>query len=291
MEYLSRYTRFRAYQLGNEGSSFSYFDGTRFTLIEARITEKNASSIVNELKLCNNKERIDCLHITSWDTDHCSKGDLEEIIKYLKPDRIEYPGYSPHTDSGKECLAIVRKHNNPVKIDPSYVHSLNPANNWTYRDVLYDNRKNHEEPNNNSSVRFFRSGSFTVLSLGDLENVEIANYLIGTGSIINNEVDVMILAHHGADNGFTSQKFIQAISPKVAICTSNYDNQYEHPKQEIRDLLYENEVTLYTTKTGDVVIESTDLHKTNYRSINLITNSTEVSSVKEFTTKRYDTWR
>jgi len=129
------------------------------------------------------------------------------------------------------------------------------------------------------------------LSLGDLEKEEIANYLLSTGDLIKKEVDVMILAHHGADNGFTSPRFIQAISPKVAICTSNYDNQYEHPKQEIRNLLYENEVTLYTTKTGDVVIESTDLHETNYRCVNLKSDSTEVSSVKGFTTKRYDSWK
>ena len=32
------YTRFRAYQLGNAGSSFSYYADGHFTLIEARLT-------------------------------------------------------------------------------------------------------------------------------------------------------------------------------------------------------------------------------------------------------------
>lgn len=47
-----RMTRFRAYQLGNAGSSFSYFNGSQFTLLEARYNEVNEPSIKQELKLC-----------------------------------------------------------------------------------------------------------------------------------------------------------------------------------------------------------------------------------------------
>ena len=290
MEYKSLNTRFRAYQLGSEGSSFSYFDGSTFTLIEARVTETSATSIMAELKACG-KSSIDCLHITSWDTDHCSKNDLELIIEKLKPTRIEYPGYEPHTDSGKECLVIVEEHNNANKIDKPHVSGLNNATNWTYRNIMYNNPKDYENANDNSTVKLFRTGAFTVLSLGDVEKSEIADYLLRTGDIIKNEVDVMILAHHGADNGFTSKGFIQGVSPKVAICTSNYDNQYDHPKPEIRGLLYDNGVTLYTTKTGDVVIKTIGDNTIAYKAINLKANSTEVSSDKDFNTKRYDRWQ
>ena len=42
--------------------------------------------------------------------------------------------------------------------------------------------------------------------------------------IIANEVDVLILAHHGADNGFTTTDFLRAVNPKVAICACDWDN-------------------------------------------------------------------
>jgi len=290
MDYKSLNTRFRAYQLGSEGSSFSYFDGSSFTLIEARVTETNARTITAELKACR-KSSIDCLHITSWDTDHCTTKDLELIIQKLKPTKIEFPGYAPHTDNGKECLKIVQKHQNSKKIDREYVSGLSNATNWNYNHLMYNNPKTYDNANDNSTIKLFRTGAFTVLSLGDVEKVEIADYLLRTGDIIKNEVDIMILAHHGADNGFTSEKFIKAVSPKVAICTSNYDNQYDHPKQEIRDLLYENGVTLYTTKTGDVVIKTIGDNTIAYKAINLKANSTEVSSDKDFNTKRYDKWK
>lgn len=47
----------------------------------------------------------------------------------------------------------------------------------------------------------------------------------------------MILAHHGADNGFTTKKFIEELNPSVAICSSNYDNEYDHPREEIRKIV------------------------------------------------------
>jgi competence protein ComEC len=45
----------------------------------------------------------------------------------------------------------------------------------------------------------------------------------------------MILAHHGADNGFTTKSFLAHIDPALAICSSDYDNQYAPPCEEIRE--------------------------------------------------------
>ena len=50
---MSKITRFRAYQLGTPGSSFSYSVDDHFTLIEARITTKSMLGISAELKLLN----------------------------------------------------------------------------------------------------------------------------------------------------------------------------------------------------------------------------------------------
>lgn len=59
-------TRFLAYQLGEPGSSFSYFADEHFTLIEAKLTDRSYSSLEAELEACG-KTSIDTLHITSWD--------------------------------------------------------------------------------------------------------------------------------------------------------------------------------------------------------------------------------
>lgn len=99
-------TRFRAYQLGNAGSSFSYFNGEFFTLIEARYNETNEDSIKQELKLCD-VTKINNLHITSWDRDHCSPSQLEKILAEFKPNKIEYPGYILTQRQGKRAWKLL----------------------------------------------------------------------------------------------------------------------------------------------------------------------------------------
>ena len=289
----SKITRFRAYQLGNAGSSFSYFNGATFTLIEARYTEVNAETIAAELAICK-KTTIDTLHITSWDQDHCSPAQLEEIISKYSPTKIEYPGYKPHTDAGKSSLSIIKSANlakkSPpkiVRVDPEYISSLDAAEEYGYKNIIHHPKYiDPDNSNNNSTVQHFRSGSFNVLSLGDVESENIAAGLRRMKSI-SREVDVMVLAHHGADNGFTTSSFLKAVRPTVAIATADYGNKFEHPKQEIRDILHKNDIQLFTTKTGDVVIYSTNGHRGHYRVVNLKAGSTEISSQYDYCAKKF----
>jgi competence protein ComEC len=134
-------------------------------------------------------------------------------------------------------------------------------------------------------VKLFRGGCFNVLSLGDVEDSKIGARLRRC-RILTSETDVMILAHHGADNGFTTKNFLRHIDPSVAVCSSNFDNQYDHPRQEIRDLLHEEGIRLMTTKTGDVIIWSIGDHTGVYEVVNLKTKSTEVSSIATFVSKK-----
>lgn len=280
----SIYTRFRAYQLDSAGSSFSYFSGDKFVLIEGRYCEANESSIKQELKICG-LDKISTLHITSWDQDHCSPSQLIKILDVFRPAKVEYPGYNPHTDSGRESLEIIKTYKAKsssslvVAITPDYIESLEKASSYGYRNIMYWPKEiDAEKANNNSTVKQFRSGSFNVLSLGDVESTQISSYLRRTRSIYS-EVDVMIMAHHGADNGFTNSAFLKAVKPSLAIATSNYGNQFDHPRPEIRDLLHKHEVRLFTTKTGDVIVKSIGNHTDQFEVINLKAGNTEISSL------------
>jgi competence protein ComEC len=295
MSLLQKHTRFRAYQLGNAGSSFSYCNGTTFTLIEARLTDASKPSLLKELSIFD-KTTIDNLHITSWDADHCSPSELVTILNEFKPKKIEFPGYEPSTDTGKKCLAYINQYKDIYlkqsktitlsKVTPQFLSELSNAQNGLgYSDIYYHPHKVYENSNNNSLVKLFRSGSFTVLSLGDVELPEIAD-IIMNGEIARTQVDVMILAHHGADNGFTTDKFIKAINPKMTVCSSNYDNQFEHPKQEIKDLLYQNGIKNFTSKTGDVIVKSINNHIGEFCVVNLISGNEAISSTYNYKSKR-----
>lgn len=288
----SKSTRFRAYQISSAGSSFSYFNGSEFTLLEARLNQTNTPNIIQEMRYCG-VTQIHNLHITSWDRDHCHPDELQDILEKFSPKKIEYPGYDPHTESGRESLKLISNYKRRcftpdkiIKVCPKYISSLEPAEKYGYRDILHHPKMlDDRSANNNSTIKHFRSGSFNTLSLGDVECNNIASGLRRQRSITN-EVDVMILAHHGASNGFTTSAFIKHVKPTIAIASSNYCNQYEHPKQDIRDLLHKNYVKLFTTKTGDVVIFSTGSHTGHYRVVNLKAGSTEVSSQYDYYAKK-----
>lgn len=297
MKLLSKITRFRAYQLGAEGSSYSYFNGEIFTLIEARYNDVNEPNIKDELKNCS-KTTIDTLHITSWDQDHCTPLDLENIFKDFKPKKIEYPGYEPHTDTGKESLKLIKSYKQKSKqskdnltvvtkkIDPAYIKSLDGAEKLTYHDIFYNPKKIYtDSSNNNSTIKFLRSGAFNVASMGDVEDNNISSRL-RRSNVFSSEVDVLVLPHHGANNGFITNNFLKKTKPTVAICTSNYDNQYDHPTKEVTDALSKNRIPYFTTKTGDVIIKSIEHHTNKYQVLNLVKNNEKLSSEEVFIAKK-----
>lgn len=289
-------TRFRAYHLGCSGSSFSYFADGRFTMIEGRLTEDSRAQVEREMDICGIDEATS-LHITSWDADHCNKYELPELLNLIRPRRIECPGYNPVKDygHGEDCLKIIAEYRSrrrntgfvPVirHITPAYIQGLDRASALAFNNMFYNPYHIVENANDNSSVQLFRQGSFNVLSLGDVEDPLIGARLRRC-RILTSETDVMILAHHGADNGFTTKKFLRHIDPTVAICSSNYDNQYDHPRQEIRDILHEGGIRLTTTKTGDVIVKSVENHTGIYDVVNLMAKSTEVSSTARFVSKK-----
>jgi competence protein ComEC len=164
------WTRFRAYQLGEPGSSFSYFADEHFTLIEAKLTERSYASLAAELKACG-KTTIDTLHITSWDQDHCNLKELQEILSTLQPRKIEYPGYAHDSENHKNCLREILRYRDARRkaalsmiarrIDPPYVKNLEEAKDLGYNDIIFHPKEEFPGSNDNSTVKLYRAGCST----------------------------------------------------------------------------------------------------------------------------------
>lgn len=285
---MAHYTRFRSYQLPNPGSSFSYSVEKNFTLIEARYNEINAPHIQWELNNLGIKY-IDTLHITSWDKDHCNYDELCIILRDFLPTYIEYPSETPTTDNGIKSLSTIREY---VR-GRDYAHGIckTPSSVIDEEklplkgiDIFYNPIVNGTKSNDNSLVKLFRFGSFQVLSLGDCEDGEIAKRLMND-AILKSEVDIMILAHHGADNGFTTTEFLKAINPKVCVCSSDYGNEYDHPRDIIRARCISLGIPLYTTKRGDIIAQTID--PKHFKVSNYVNNNEAKVSVRTFSNR---TW-
>lgn len=288
-------TRFRAYQLGCPGSSFSFFANGQFTVLEGRLTDYSRKSLIYEMARCG-VECASTLHITSWDADHCNAKEINDLLGLIRPAKIECPGYDPHTANAMTCIEVINTYraarvrsNRPAEvrlITPAYIDSLDRAEELAFKDTFLNPIViNPNCPNDNSTVKHFRTRSFNVLSLGDVED-RLISARLRRQKILKEQTDVMILAHHGADNGFTNKPFIERVRPHLAICSADYSNKYDHPRDEIRELLYKYGVRLMTTKTGDVIVKSVGNHNGRFRAVNLKGNSSEISSTCEFVSKK-----
>jgi competence protein ComEC len=285
---MAHYTRFRSYQLPNPGSSFSLSVEKHFTLIEARYNEINAPHIHWELDNLG-KSDIDTLHITSWDQDHCNYAELCLILEKLIPTNIEYPSEIPTTENGKKSLSAINKYvrdhdwAHKFCVTPSFVKTEEKLP-LMGNDIFFNPILNGDKSNDNSVIKFYRVGSFQILSLGDCEDSVIANRLM-ENEILKGEVDIMILAHHGADNGFTTKEFLETIKPKVCVCSSDYGNKYDHPRDIIRQRCLSLGIPLFTTKRGDIIAQTIDAK--HFKVSNYVSNNEAKDTIISFSNK---TW-
>lgn len=287
MELKNIHTRFRAYQLSTKGSSFSYWDANtdKFVLGEARLNDDNIPSIIHELKKCG-KEKIDDLYISSWDKDHCSANELEMILKHLKPSSIYYPRYLPDPEKqnqvdSKRLIDNYDGNPKPYKYNASTGY---PAEKWVY-DQVYLKQEITCTANDNSLISLWRRGNFSVLSVGDLESVELSE-LIANDNIFN-ETDIYILSHHGSSKDFNSVELLKALKPKVCLALVDRENQYGHPDNTVYQRANEHS-WYYSTKNGDVIIETNGAGNEKFTVYNYITGGENLESVREFDCKRFE---
>jgi len=284
-------TKFRAFQLDSPGSLFSYYKSNDYTLIEARLPKGGIEILRGDLNY-HGKDRIDTLHITSWDDDHCDWDSLSQIMNQFRPNRIEIPGYEPKSETGKACKKLIMQYddihqryiNNVTIYNNETISNLTPATAWDTSNVVYKSLFDVDNSNDMSQIRLFRSSGFNVLSLGDCESKDIAINLMQYATFIKNETDIIILPHHGSENTMLTPEFLDFCKPTLSICSSNYDNEYSHPRQSVVNLLTSKNVKSLTTKMGDIVVikevnEDTKVY-------NYISNNNKLENIYTFKTKK-----
>ena len=284
-------TKFRAFQLDSPGSLFSYWKKSGYTLIEARLPKNGIEVLIEDLRF-HNKDHIDILHITSWDDDHCDFDSLTQIMNKLRPNIIQIPSYDPSSETGIACQKLIMKYDdihqnfvaNIVKYDKKKIDSLNSGTSLGTNNIVYHSLYNVEKKNDMSQIRLFRSEGFNVLSLGDCESEEITNNLI-SDSFIQREVDVIILPHHGSENSMLTSEFLKSCTPSLSVCSSNYDNEYDHPRPKIIQMLSSNNVKSMTTKRGGIIIIQQE-DSLQAMAFNFSSNNEKIEEKFSFTTKR-----
>ncbi|MGI8619408.1 MAG: DNA internalization-related competence protein ComEC/Rec2, partial [Gemmatimonadaceae bacterium] len=182
-------------------------------------------------------------------------GGAATILVALKPRTLHDPGFVAPTGSYATALASASKAGtrwsrvrpgDSIVVDGLAVRFLAPDSTWTSR--LTD-------PNEASTIARVQFGAVRFLLVGDAEH-ELEEWLVAndSGSL---RTDILKVAHHGSSTS-TTERFLAAARPRVALISVGRDNGYRHPSPAVVDRLASHGAAVFRTDELGTVVVSTD---------------------------------
>jgi len=108
--------------------------------------------------------------------------------------------------------------------------------------------------NEGSLVLDVSFGAFSMLCTGDVEHVAEEDL---TKRVKGKDYDVLKVAHHGSKNS-SSEEFLLAIKPEIALISSGKNNRYRHPHPETIERLQKMRCCIYQTKENGAITLRSD---------------------------------
>ncbi len=191
---------------------------------------------------------IDAVILTHPHQDHV--GGLVEILKRYDVDFVFDSGDTASTAELAEFKKLVSEKN----INEIFVRrgSRILLGGGVYFDVLLPEVFNDSEnQHQNMVVGRLSYGGTCFLMTGDMEREQ-------EFKILNDDIDCEVLkvGHHGSKTS-SSDAFLKAVSPEIAVIEVGAKNRYGHPYQAVLDRLTASAIQIFRTDTdGAVIIES-----------------------------------
>jgi len=190
-------------------------------------------------------DKVDTLIVSHADNDHA--GGAAALLASVRVEArvTSVPGELPR---GTSC-----RRGQFWQWDDVQFHVLHPA-----RDTMFSD-------NNASCVLRIVSPHGSVLIPGDIEADAEATLVQRDGAYLGS--DVLVVPHHGSRSSSTDG-FLDAVRPKLAVVSTGYRNRYGHPHSEIVDRYKVRGISLHNTVTSGAVMIKLDAkgqHASAYR--------------------------
>lgn len=182
-------------------------------------------AVINPFLITNKINKIDMIVISHGDNDHI--GGLDAILNNFKVTQV--------------ITSAPEKINSKSEI-------CKTGQNWIWDNIKFEilnpQIKNNLKGNNASCVLKVSSKNLSLLLTGDIEKKAEKKLLENKN--INLKADIMTIPHHGSKTS-SSEEFIQAVSPKIAISSAGYKNPFKHPTEVVLKRYRKNSIKLLDT--------------------------------------------
>lgn len=197
-----------------------------------------------------NVSSLDYLVATHPHSDHI--GSMSSVIRKMdKVNMVIMPNKTHTTKTYENLIKLIDEKNIPITIAKS-------GDNFTFGNasiqVLAPNSATYNNLNDYSVVLRVKYGETIFLFTGDAEagseSEQLANGL-------NLKADVLKVGHHGSKTSST-QRYLNAVSPKYAVISSGVNNSYGHPANETISHLTAMGILIYRTNQNGTIIFTSD---------------------------------
>ena len=211
-------------------------------------TNAGANDLVKDLKNRGIKT-IDIAIATHPHEDHI--GGMDEVLENFDVKSFYAPKVAHTTKTYENMLKAVK--NEGLKIKQIKEGTKIDLGKDTDVQVYSPVKSQYEELNNYSPVMKISYGQNSFMFTGDAESLVEKEILNENKDL---KADVLKLGHHGSHSS-TSEEFLKAVDPSIAIVSCAKDNKYGHPHKETMSNLKKAGITVYETfRDGDITISS-----------------------------------
>ena len=196
---------------------------------------------------------LDYVIATHPHADHISG--LPKVIKQFGVKAVVMPDAAHSSGTFEKLLVAIEKKGLKItvpKVGDSFAAGI-------IKFTVLAPGKKFKDLNNMSIVVRMVYGETSFLFTGDAED-KSENQMLKTGLPLRS--DVLKVGHHGSRTS-TTDDFLDAVAPSVAVVSCGKDNTYNHPNKETLAKLAkpERKITLFRTDRDGTVVITTDGRK------------------------------
>jgi len=194
---------------------------------------------------------IDAIFITNPDQDHI--GGFLDVLKNYKVGKVFVSGTTSDSKTYQNLEEEILKDKIPQIIVKKGMN-IDLGGGAAMKIIFPDRDVSTWPTNDGSIVARLTYGKNSIMLTGDA-SIKTEQIILNDNPQGSLKSDILKVAHHGSRNS-TSEEFLQAIDPKIALISDGKNNKYGHPHQEVLDLLAKFGIEIFRTdQVGTIIIK------------------------------------